>query len=256
MTEMVREIFIERMTWTEVQKAAADGYLVALVIGSTEQHGPHLPLGTDVYIPLGIAERVSANVNVIIAPPITYGYYSQVRSGGGGEKFAGTTSVRSSTLVGLITDVIEAFIKHEFKKFILLIGHYENYPLAAESVHIALKSSGRTDIRTLIVNWWELIPSKVLSEVYGNNFPGWETEHAAIAETSMMMALKPELLRTKEIRDYDPPRKTDYDIIPAPDDIIPKMGVPWKITPASKEKGEVLIQTAVNRIIEMLRKEF
>ncbi len=119
---MAKEIFIERMTWREVQKAASTGYIVALVIGSTE----HLPLGTDVYIPLGIAERVASNVNAIIAPPITYGYYSQMRSGGVGENFPGTTSVRSSTLIGLITDVLEAFIKHDFKKFILLIGHYEN----------------------------------------------------------------------------------------------------------------------------------
>jgi creatinine amidohydrolase len=253
---MAREVFIERMSWTEVRKAAAEGFIVTLPIGSTEQHGPHLPLGTDVYIASGIAERVASKVKVIIAPPISYGYYSQVRSGGGGEKFPGTTSVRSSTLVGLITDVIDAFIKHKFKKFLLVIGHYENYPLVAEGFQIALKSSGRTDVRALIVNWWELIPPNVLKEVYGSDFPGWETEHAAITETSMMMALKPELLRAKEIRDYDLPRKINYDIIPAPDDIIPKMGVPWKITPASKEKGEVLIQTAVNRITEIVKKEF
>ncbi|HYW02121.1 MAG TPA: creatininase [Candidatus Acidoferrum sp.] len=253
---MAREVFIERMSWTEVQKAAAEGYIVTLPIGSTEQHGPHLPLGTDVFIASGIAEKVASKVNMIIAPPISYGYYSQVRSGGGGERFPGTTSVGSSTLVGLISDVVGAFIKNDFKKLILLIGHFENYPLAAEGLQIALKSSGRTDVRALIVNWWELIPPEVLSEIYGRDFPGWETEHAAIAETSMMMALNPELVRTEVIRDYDLPRKTDYDIIPAPNDVIPKMGVPWKVTPASKRKGEVLIQTAVNRITEIVSKEF
>jgi creatinine amidohydrolase len=243
------------MTWKEVRKAASEGYLLTLVIGSTEQHGPHLPLGTDVYIPLGIAERVASRIKMIIAPPITYGYYSQVRSGGGGEKFSGTTSVRSSTLVGLVTDIMEAFIRHEFRKFVILSGHYENSQLIGESVQNAMKSSGNTDARTLVVNWWDLIPAEVLMEVYGGNFPGWETEHAAIAETSMMMTLKPELVRTEQIHDYDMARRLAYDIIPPPTDIIPESGVPSKPSTASRDKGEALVLAAVDKLAEAINKD-
>jgi len=246
---------MEEMTWKEIENAASGGSIVALIIGSTEQHGPHQPLGTDTYIPLGIAERVASEAKLIIAPPIAYGYYSQVRSGGAGEYFPGTTSLKSSTLTALIADVVEAFIKHGFKKFLILIGHYENYPLASESVQNAIKSSNRNDIRALIVNWWELIPTDVLNAVFDNKFPGWEIEHAAIAETSILMALRPELVRTKEIRD-ESTRRLEYDIIPAPTEIIPKKGVPSRVSPASKEKGERLLSTVARRITEILREQF
>jgi len=243
------------MTWKETQEAVSEGYALALAIGSTEQHGPHLPLGTDVYIPLGIAERVSSKANVIIAPPLTYGYYSQVRSGGGGERFPGTTSVRSSTLVALTTDIMEAFIRHGFRKFLILTGHYENSQLVQEGVNNAIHSSGRGDVRAVAVNWWELIPAETLSQIYENHFPGWEVEHAAIAETSMMMFLKPELVRVDQIRDYDLPTRLDYDIIPPTNELIPKTGVPWKLSPASKEKGELLVRIAADRITKIVKRD-
>jgi creatinine amidohydrolase len=250
-----KEIFVERMTWKEVQQAISEGCVVALIIGSTEQHGPHLPLGTDCYIPLGIAERTASKIKMIIAPVIAYGYYSQVRSGGSGEKFPGTTSVRSATLVGLVTDIMEAFIRHGFRRFLILSGHYENSPLIGEAIQSAMNSSGRTDVRTLLVNWWELIPPETLNDVYENNFPGWEIEHAAIAETSMLMTLKPELVRAEHIRDYDKPRRVVYDIIPPPKDIIPTSGVPSKASTASKQKGEALVRAAVERLVEAVNKD-
>jgi len=252
---MSKEIFLERMTWKDVQTAVTDGRVVAVVIGSTEQHGPHLPLGTDCYIPLGIIERVAAKINLVITPPITYGYYSQVRSGGAGEFFPGTTSVRSSTLVGLITDIVEAFVRHGFRRFLILSGHYENSQLIGEGVQNARKASPETNIRALVVNWWELIPAETMREVYGNNFPGWEIEHAAIAETSMLMYLRPELVRTQNIRDYDMPRRIAYDVIPPPDDTIPGSGVPSKASPASKEKGEALVSAAVKGIVEAVNRD-
>jgi len=251
---MTKEVLVERMTWKEIEKAQLEEYIVGIVIGSTEQHGPHLPLCTDVYIPLGIAEKVASKVNMIIAPPITYGYYSQVRSGGGGEKFPGTTSLRSSTLVQLMTDVTEAFMKHGFKRFLILSGHYENSQLVAESVQEAMKSQSG-DIRTLLVNYWELIPEEILNRVFGSDFPGWEIEHAGVAETSMMMALKPELVRNELIQDDTSTRRLAYDIIPPPTDIIPKSGIPWKASPATKEKGELLIRAAVDKIYEAINND-
>jgi creatinine amidohydrolase len=248
---MTKEVLVENMTWKEIRKAQSDDCIIAIVVGSTEQHGPHLPVSTDVHIPLGIAKAIASKLNVIIAPPIPYGHYSQVRSGGGGERFPGTTSLRSSTLVQLLTDIIDAFMHHGFRKFLILNGHYENYQLIGESVQKAIES--RNNARALIVNYWELIPTKTIEEVYGNNFPGWEIEHAGVAETSMMMALKPELVKRELIQDNKPPRRPEYDIVPPPDDTIPRNGVPWKPSPATKEKGEKLLHVAVEKIIQALK---
>src|SRR3989304_2554069 len=92
------------------ERATREDYVLTLVVGSIEQHGTHLPLGGGVFIPLGIAQRVAARLNTIIAPPITYGYYSQPRSGG--QTFIGTTSISDSTLLGLMNDIMAEFLGH------------------------------------------------------------------------------------------------------------------------------------------------
>jgi len=245
---------MEKMTWKDVQRAQSENSVLAVVIGSTEQHGPHLPLCTDVYIPLGIAERVASRINLIIAPPITYGYYSQVRSGGGGENFPGTTSLRSVTLVGFLTDVFNALTRHGFRRFLVLSGHYENSQLIGECVQQAIESHA-TELRALLVNYWELISPPIINEVYGENFPGWEIEHAGLAETSMMMALRPELVRAELIRDDTSARRLEYEIIPPPANTIPKNGVPWKASLATKEKGELMIREIVDRLVEAVNKD-
>src|SRR5205823_5803374 len=61
---------MEDMTWEDVRDAAAADLPVVLSIGSTEQHGPHLPLSTDCIIPVGIALRAASEVQLIVAPPI------------------------------------------------------------------------------------------------------------------------------------------------------------------------------------------
>jgi len=118
-----------------------------------------------------------------------------------------------------------------------------------------MKSSGNTDARTLVVNWWDLIPPEILKEVYRGDFPGWEIEHAGIAETSMMMTLKPELVRIEQIRDSDLTRRLAYDIIPPLPDIIPESGVPSKPSTASRNKGEALVLVAVDKLVEAIHKD-
>jgi creatinine amidohydrolase len=70
------------MTWEEVRDAADEGYGLVLPVGSTEQHGPHLPPATDVLLPLAVAKGLATRTRVLIAPPIAYGYQSKPLSGG------------------------------------------------------------------------------------------------------------------------------------------------------------------------------
>lgn len=255
MIEMVeKEVFMDRMSWKDLEKAIAEDYIIALAIGSTEQHGPHLPLGVDVFGTLGIVERVARKVKMVIAPPITYGYYSQPRSGGG-QTFIGTTSVSSSTLLGLIYDLMTEFLRHGFKKILIVNGHYENAPFISEGLEKAIADSGRKDVKAMIINWWEPIPKEVVDKVFPEGFPGWDVEHASVVETSIMMVLKPELVQTDKIRDNEAERRIPYDIIPTPPEVIPKSGVLWRATLASKDKGELVIETAVDKIVEAIEKD-
>ena len=72
---------MHHMTRADFEKAQDN--IVVLPVGSTEQHGPHLPLGVDSYIARGISEILSERTGAIVAPTLTYGYKSKPLSGGG-----------------------------------------------------------------------------------------------------------------------------------------------------------------------------
>jgi len=86
-------------------------------------------------------------------------------------------------------------------------------------------------------------------------FPGWDTEHAAITETSLMLYFSPELVREDKIIDDQSERKPTYSIFPPPDDIIPKSGVLYKATYASREKGEELAKHILDKIVKIVSDE-
>lgn len=249
------DILMEEISWQDLKNAVSNNFTIIFILGSIEQHGPHLPLGTDVFIPLGIAKKLAKRTKSIIAPPIYYGYYSMPRSGGG-RMFLGTTSVSSSTLINLIREIIGEFIRHGFKKILVLNGHYENTSLLAEGVEKAIEDSSRKDVKALIINWWDLVPKHVIASVFPEGFPGWEVEHAAVTETSLIQALRPELVQTEKIKDDAPSRSPPYEIIPPPSDIVSNSGVLWKATLASQSKGKILLEAIVERVVKIMEEEY
>ena len=82
------------MTWMEfARRVKEDDPIVFLPIGATEQHGPHLPLSTDVILPESIALRVAERLGGIVAPSLAYGYKSQPKTGGGNHFPAHSASI-------------------------------------------------------------------------------------------------------------------------------------------------------------------
>src|SRR5207244_10892531 len=80
------------MTSPDVGAIAADGAILAVPFGSTEQHGPHLPLSTDTDIAVALCERLALRRDVVVAPPVAYG------SSGEHAGFAGTVSIGQDAL--------------------------------------------------------------------------------------------------------------------------------------------------------------
>jgi creatinine amidohydrolase len=86
-------------------------------------------------------------------------------------------------------------------------------------------------------------------------FPGWEIEHGATTVTSLMQYFAPQLVRGDRIIDDHTERMPAYSLFPPPRDIIPKSGVPYKATFASREKGEKLAKQLVDTIVQIGRQE-
>jgi creatinine amidohydrolase len=207
-------------------------------------------LNVDVVIPTSLAKMVCEEVDAMVLPPIVYGYKAQ----GGGQLFPGTTSLEGTTLINLTLDILRETYRHGGRRFLVLNGHYENTAFVSEAVQIFLRDA--EDTRAVILSWWDQVSDGMVEELFAEvSFPGWEMEHAALTETSLMQYFTPELVREDRIVDDHGERIPTYEIFPPPDDIIPKSGVFYKATFASREKGEKLAKQVVDTIVQIGRLE-
>lgn len=257
---MDKTVYMMEMTWLEVRKAIEENRILIFSVGTLEQHGPHLPLGVDTYLPLEVSRRVAEAVGAVVAPVTSYGYKS-LRRAGGGPHFPGSVGLKGVTLVQVVKDLIGEFIQQGWRRFLVLDWHLENIPFVYEGVDEAIRASGKSsEVKFLIVdnpNGLGVKNEHELQEyLFGPDFPGWDVEHAAIWETSAMLAAYPHLVKKDEIIDGTPPDPADYDILPAPVGGAPESGVFWKATRASEEKGERILAAVTGAIVALIKKEF
>ena len=245
---------MEEMTWPEVAQAATSNLPVILAMGSTEQHGPHLPLGTDVLIPLAIAREAAKQLDVVIAPAVHFGAMSRPLSGGG-ESFPGTLSLRAGTLITTVEEVLSGLARAGFRRICLQNWHYENAAYLWEAAD--LTSNRYPGVRMLILeNPFPEFTDSQLAEVFPKGFPGWDVEHASIIETSLMYVIRPDLVRRDKIADDQAKRHPAWDVVPAPADFIPKSGVLWHPTEASEAIGHMVLKMLGDHLVKALRTEF
>ena len=245
-------MLVEQMIWEEYRDEVSRRVII-LPVGSLEQHGPHLPLNVDVVIPTKLAAMIAEKVESMILPPIAYGYKSHPTSGGG-QLFPGTTSLDGTTLISLTLDILRETYRHGGRRIFILNGHYENVSFVTEAVELFIREAAEAHV--VIASWWDQVSQELVDECFaGAGFPGWDTEHAGITETSLMLYFSPELVRKDKIIDDMSERKPTYSIFPPPEDIIPKSGTLYKATYASQEKGEKLARQVVDKMVKIIKEE-
>lgn len=246
---------MEELSWDEYTRRLEAGAILFLPCGALEQHGYHLPLGTDVTIPLFLALRLAEQVNGIVAPPLTYGYKSQPLSGGG-QHFPGTTSLDGQTLTWLTRDVLKEFMRHGATRIVLLQGHMENTFFLIEGIDLARREYAGYNGKILLIEWWELLSSQTLDQVFDQDFPGWELEHAALVETALMMYFRPDLVQAEKITAEKVEHPLPYHLFPYPPDMVTPSGSLSPAHRATREKGEAMVEEIVTAALAILRKEF
>ena len=114
------ETHISRMSWVEYdRRVAEDNPVVIVPVASTEQHGPHTPLGCDAIVGAEIADEVGRRTGALIAPQIAYGYKSQPRTGAGNH-FPGNICIDGETLSCLVNDIAQSLAAHGVRKICFL----------------------------------------------------------------------------------------------------------------------------------------
>jgi creatinine amidohydrolase len=186
-------IFLEDLTWTEVELAMTRGMTgIVVPLGAVEQHGPHLPLSSDADRAIALALRVAEKLgDSLVAPALRVGC-SEFHMA-----YAGTVSLRPETLEAVCTDYATSLARHGFEDILFLSAHGGNFaPLkealprireAVRQVRPDCRVDAYTDLLELIsVARW------VVEEETGQG--ARVGGHADIAETSEMLHLRPEFV--------------------------------------------------------------
>jgi creatinine amidohydrolase len=257
----MNEVLMQRLNWVNYRnRVLNDQAVVLLPCGALEQHGPHLPLGTDALLSTAVATDVARQLGGIVAPAFNYGYKSQPKCGGG-QHFCGTTSVDGNNLSQMTRDVVREFARHGVRRLALIDGHYENQWFLTEGIELAMRdlslNGTRTpSLRVVRLEYWDFCTEPTLAKVFPDGFPGYALEHAAVMETSMMLHYHPDLVSLDDIPDEAPADFPAYDSYPTRTSWVPLSGVLSSARGASAEKGAWLADEVSGRIAAALKAEF
>ena len=253
-------VFIGELSWKDyAARVEADNPVVLLPVGSLEQHGHHMSMNVDVLLPTSVCEQVARRSNALVAPTLTYGYKSQQKSGGGNH-YPGTTSLDGATLTHTVLDVIREFARHGVRRVAIMNGHFENSMFIVEGIDLALRElryAGIHDMRIMTLSYWDFIHDpQVLETLYPEGFLGWDIEHGGVFETSLMLALYPNLVTMDKVVDHPPAKFPPYDMFPVVPERTPAPGTLSSAKGATREKGELILEVCVAGITRALDQEF
>jgi creatinine amidohydrolase len=180
--------YLAQLTWQEAQALAAQRPVILLPVGATEAHGPHLPLGTDVYLSEELARRVHAALlargrNSAIAPSLSYA----VTDFAGG--FAGTVSLDAATATAQLVGVLTGLARSGFTRVCLVNSHLEAAHIA--SLHAACaQAAARTGHKVAFPDHTARRWARTLTDEYKRG-----DCHAGRYETALLLAAQPALVR-------------------------------------------------------------
>ena len=235
--------FIEEMNAVEVRKTVNEKTIAILVFGACENHGDHMPFGSDFIFPTEIAKRLATKVNnVIVLPAIPYGVSLHH------DQFQMTMSINPETLVGIISDLLSSLIQNKIRRVLIINGHDGNIgPIEVAARSIKNKHPEMTI--ACLESWWILV-----GQLKNDLFEVWSgLGHGGEAETSAILAVRPDLVNMES----------------APKEVIPKLpenirifwkfdeltstgatGAPQK---ASIEKGNEILQMLEDLLLSFIK---
>ncbi len=166
---------LAEQSWTAVDEMDVDAVL--LPVGSTEQHGPHAPLGTDTLLAEEVSRRaaVQSTRQLLVAPPLPVGIAEEHRH------FTGTLWLSPETFRATLNETITSIAYHGFSPVLIVNGHGGNVDAIAE---VAARVTRDRDAYCVAFTWFQAVAT------------GSEMGHAGAIETSALLSLSPELVDT------------------------------------------------------------
>ena len=169
-------MYLAHMNHRQVSEYLKTSDTILIPVGSLENHGLHMPLGTDFLIPDEIARLLSEKSPILIAPTINYGATDDLAG------FPGTVSIGTEGLIALLKAVCDQLFRHGFRHFLILNGHGGNTAaIQAVGMHLYRKGAYLANL-----NWWLMA---------GQINPAWAGGHGGGEETAGILAVDPGLVK-------------------------------------------------------------
>jgi creatinine amidohydrolase len=234
-------MFWSQRTWSELpQDLAAAQHAAILPVGATEQHGPHLGCGVDAVLADKLCTAVAQRTRVPMLPTLPYGC-----SIGHSQRWPGTIGVLPTTLINLITEIGDWAYVSGVRRLFIVNTHVTN----AAPLRCALEMLRSRHDELMVA----LFNSATLSErVRRFNVADGEDWHANAAETSLMLAIAPELVRTAAVPLADDPDRTAGLVFSHPVNRTSSNGVTGAPSLASTAQGREAFQWMVEDLSELV----
>ena len=234
------------LTSPELRSVSRQRSLVLAPIAACEQHSLHLPTFTDTILVTAVAEGVEQRLpdRVLLLPTLWLGASAHHL------RFGATLSAEVDTHTDILCDLLTPLLDDGYQRVLLLNGHGGNI----DTMHVALRRlQGRYPERQMTAaSYWELAEQELARLAEG---PRKVMGHACEFETSMVLALRPELVKRDQIRDDPPVSEPALRGLFLPEDMKQRtdhgcVGYPQL---ASADKGHKMLQAAIERTAEVVQ---
>jgi creatinine amidohydrolase len=235
-------------TWTQI--ADLTDRVVVLPLGSLEQHGHHLPLLTDTINLAEIVRRAEAALSetALFLPMLWVGASDHHLH------FPGTVSLHNVTYTKMLEEILEGLLGHGFRRILLLNGHGGNSAPGSEALYqVQMRHRDERDMWLVLATWFALAAPEIAGiEALEQK----AVSHACELETSMILYLRPELVRLDAARGAHTPFPSRFYsrvTVRRPFEHTTATGALGHPERATSEKGENLFQVAVEQVVACVR---
>jgi creatinine amidohydrolase len=250
----------DELTWPEIREIVKEDRVVLIQTATLEDHGPHLPLVTDVLVGWEVAKRAAemTSQDVLLLSPNYHGYSPHHAD------FPGGIYIKGETFLEYLLDITHSLIHHGFRKILIYNAHGSNGPWVNLVARLTVMRHSDVEVWCAVANLsgfsdYRKNRDEILTVRGGSN-------HAGEAETSQMLAIRPDLVDMSKARKEMPlwgdgaPQGAGLDV-----DRpfvwggewwsgISESGVIGDATAATKEKGEKLLELQVSTLVKIIKK--
>lgn len=237
------ELFIERLTWTDIEAALSRGMRRAIVCAaSTEQHGPHLPEATDALLGEAYAEGLARRLGDALVAPIVRPACSEHHMA-----FPGSLTISHRLLMDLIDAYLASLRRHGFERFVVMSSHGGNFPVLVEWERT------RTPQDTVVISDFHVFDAgfEAIRPFGRTDTAG---PHAEVMETSMMLHLHPELVHMERAVPGFTGESTLEDVLTRGMRALTPNGILGDPVGSTAEMGAAVLDAIVDRLYELVQR--